>query len=308
MNSPPENRRTDAPARPREAPTGAAGRRRRRWAKALPVVLGLGLLGALMVGGGRDAAAQAGPRARQGEAFTFSLKFLGSVDAGRARMAMSPPTAGPSGPLINIIAEAEATGFAKALTGLHEDYRLVLDATTWLPRRMHLVESGLRSRTATIEVTDRRIDIHVKQLNQERQWSGILPSQPLDPLAVLMLLRVARLRTGDKLALIVMDGTAFYQGTIDVVDREELNTAIGTRQAVKLLCRGERISETGVKLGRPPRTAMIWITDDAARLPLRVEGETDLGKAEFELTGYEPGRRPLVPPKKLVGIAEQLAP
>lgn len=308
MNSPPENRRTDAPARPREAPTGAAGRRRRGWAEALPLMLGLGLLAALMVGGGRDAAAQAGPRARQGEAFTFSLKFLGSVDAGRARMAVSPPTAGPEGPVINVIAEAEATGFAKALTGLHEDYRLVLDAATWLPRRMQLVESGLRTRTAIIEVTDRRVAIHVKQPGRDKEWSGVLPSQPLEPLAVLMLLRVARLRAGDKLELVVMDGTAFYQGTIEVVGREELGTTLGTRQAVKLLCRGERISETGVKIGRPPRTATLWITDDAARLPLRVEGETELGKAEFELTGYEPGRRPLVPPKKLVGIVEQLAP
>ena len=37
-------------------------------------------------------------------------------------------------------------------------------------------------------------------------------------------------------------------------------------------------------------------------------GETELGKAEFELTGYEPGRRPLIPPKQLAGIVEKLAP
>lgn len=289
--------------------TAPGGRSRR----TLGVVLGLSLLFGLpdrLTGGRgtRPAAAEPAARARQGEAFTFSLKFLGSVDAGRARMAVSPPTAGPSGPLIHVVAEAEATGLAKAITGLHEDYRLVLDAATWLPRRMHLVESGMRSRTATIDVLDRRIDIHVKQLNLEKHWTGLLPSQPLEPLAVLMLLRAARLHTGDKLELVVMDGTAFYQGTMEVLGREELGTALGLRQAVKLLCRGERISENGVKLARPPRTATMWITDDSARLPLRVEGETELGKAEFELTGYEPGRRPLVPPKKLVGIVEQLAP
>ena len=259
-------------------------------------------------GGLPEAAAQTarGP-GRQGEAFTFSLKFLGSFDAGRARMAVSPPVASPTGPVIHVVAEAEATGFAKALTGLHEDYRLILDANTLLPRRMHLVESGMRNRTATIDVTDRRIDIHVVQPPLEKRWAGVLPSQPLEPLAVLLLLRAARLQNGDKLELIVMDGTAFYQGTMEVTGRQELTTAIGNRPAIRILCRGERISENGVRLGRPPRTAMMWVSDDAARLPLRVEGETELGKAEFALTGYEPGRRPLLIPKKLLGIVERSA-
>lgn len=259
-------------------------------------------------GGLPGAAAQtARGTGRQGEAFTFSLKFLGSFDAGRARMAVSPPVASPTGPIINVVAEAEATGFAKALTGLHEDYRLVLDATTLLPRRMHLVESGMRNRTATIDVTDRRVDIHVLQPPLEKRWAGVLPSQPLEPLAVLLLLRAARLQNGDKLELIVMDGTAFYQGTMEVAGRQELITAIGNRPAIKILCRGERISENGVKLGRPPRTAKMWVSDDSARLPLRVEGETELGTAEFALTGYEPGRRPLLVPKKLLGIVERSA-
>ena len=299
---------------PKSGPRSGAGHPR-RWS-----VLGLALLASGAAGAGpwgeSVAAAQSGPRpaARQGEAYTFSLKFLGSVDAGRARLAVSPATMGPTGLQINVVAEAEATGFAKALTGLHENYRLVLDGATWLPRRMHLEESGLRTRTAIIDVTDRRIDAYAKQTNGERRWSGVLPSQPLEPIAVLMLLRAVRLKDGDKLSLIVMDGTAFYQGSMEVLGREDIVTSIatgsgaGTQRAIKILCRGERISENGAKLVRPVRGATMWISDNAARLPLRVEGETELGKAEFALTSYELARRPLVPPKQLVGIVEQLAP
>jgi hypothetical protein len=279
-------------------------------------VLGCVLASALWFLASAVATAQTAPRAgaRQGEAYTFSLKFLGSVDAGRARLAVSPLSMGPQGPQIQIVAEAEATGFAKALTGLHEDYRLVLDGTSWVPRRMQLIESGLRTRTAILDITDRRIDAYAKQLNGEKRWSGVLPSPPLDPIAVLLLLRAVRLHDGDKLALIVMDGTAFYQGTMEVLGREEIVSGLtsgplaGTQRAIKVLCRGERISENGVKLTRPPRSATLWISDNAARLPLRVEGETELGKAEFALTSYEPARRPLVPPKQLIGLVEQLAP
>lgn len=245
--------------------------------------------------------------ARQGDAFTFSLKFLGSIDAGRARFAVSPPMQSPTGPIIQVVAEAEAMGLAKLLTGLHEDYRLVLDAATLLPRKMHLIESGQRSRTAIIDITDKRIDIFVKKPDAERRLSGTLPTQPLEPIAVLLLMRALRLQDGDKVDLVVMDGTAFYQGTMEVLGREVTQSGLGPRAAIKILCSGVRITENGGKVNRPVRTGLVWISDDAARLPLRVEGETELGKAEFVLTSFEPGRRPLAMPKKLQGITERRA-
>lgn len=245
--------------------------------------------------------------ARQGDAFTFSLKFLGSIDAGRARFAVSPPMQSPAGPIIQVVAEAEAMGLAKLITGLHEDYRLVLDAATLLPRKMHLIESGQRSRTAIIDITDKRIDIFVKKPDAERRLSGTLPSQPLEPIAVLLLMRALRLQDGDKADLVVMDGTAFYQGTMEVLGREVTQSGLGPRAAIKILCSGVRITENGGKVNRPVRTGLVWVSDDAARLPLRVEGETELGKAEFVLTSFEPGRRPLAMPKKLQGITERRA-
>jgi hypothetical protein len=198
-------------------------------------------------------------------------------------------------------------GWRSFITGLHEDYRLVLDAATLLPRKMHLIESGQRSRTAIIDITDKRIDIFVKKPDAERRLSGTLPSQPLEPIAVLLLMRALRLQDGDKADLVVMDGTAFYQGTMEVLGREVTQSGLGPRAAIKILCSGVRITENGGKVNRPVRTGLVWVSDDAARLPLRVEGETELGKAEFVLTSFEPGRRPLAMPKKLQGITERRA-
>ena len=59
-----------------------------------------------------------------------------------------------------------------------------------------------------------------------------------------------------------------------------------------------------MKINRPMRSAVIWISDDPARLPLRVEGQTELGTAEFVLTSFEAGRRTLLTPKKLLGMVE----
>jgi hypothetical protein len=38
-----------------------------------------------------------------------------------------------------------------------------------------------------------------------------------------------------------------------------------------------------------PRHITMWLSDDALRVPYRIEGDTDLGRARVELTGYVPG-------------------
>lgn len=279
--------------------------RRRDWLRLAAAGLGTGV-GSLA---GSSAQAQsAAKRARQGEAFTWSLRFLGVFEAGRARLAVTPAQKTASGWQIAAVGEAEALGLAKAFTGLHDDYRLVLDATTLAPRRIEIVETGYRSRTVTIQADGKRIDMVQHKPEPERRLSGTLPSEPLEPVSVLLQLRGARLKEGDHLELIILDGTALYQGSIDVQGREELTTAMGTQTAIKLQCKGERIDQNGRKSGRTPRTATMWLSDDARRLPLLVVAQTDLGSGQFELTGYDPGARALPTPKTFAGITQTGAP
>lgn len=270
----------------------------------VPVLLAVSLIG---LASARAAAQDVqGPRRRMGEAFTWNMRILGLFDAGRARLAIAPPSRNGSALQVNVVGEAEATGLVKALTGLHDDYRLILDANTLLPRKMEITESGLNTRTVVLQLDGRRFDILARRPGAERRLNGFLPSEPLEPVAVLLLLRAARLEAGDKLELILIDGTNFYQGTIDVQRREELKSAMGTQSAIRLLCQGQRVDDKGRKMGRPPRQATLWLSDDAYRLPLRIEAQTDYGTGEFELTSYEPARRPIPIPKRMIGVTETL--
>lgn len=238
---------------------------------------------------------------------TWSLRFLGVFEAGRARLAITPPQKTAAGWRVMAVGEAEALGLAKAFTGLHDDYRLVLDAATLAPKRIDIVETGYRSRTVTVQTDGNKLDILQREPQPERRINGVLPSAPLEPVAVLLQLRGARLKEGDHLELIILDGTALYQGTIDVEGREELTTAFGTHRAIKLACRGERIDINGRKTGRPPRTATLWLSDDPLRLPLLVTAQTDMGSGQFELTSHESGLRPVPIPKTFTGISERHA-
>lgn len=239
---------------------------------------------------------------RRGEAFTFSLK-LGTIEGGRARLAIAPPILKSGERMIHVVGEAEAVGLARVVTGLHDDYRLVLDADTLLPRRIELVETGLRSRKVIADLQGTRLSLDVTRADAQRRLQKVLPAEPRDPVAALLVMRAQPLRDGDRLEFLVIDGSSLYQGWVEVAGREPLQTAMGTRRAIRLRCRGRRVSSEGVVVpDRPVREATLWLSDDALRVPLRLQGETDLGLAQIELTSHEAPRRALPAPPRLPGV------
>ncbi|MFO0579517.1 MAG: DUF3108 domain-containing protein [Polyangia bacterium] len=266
--------------------------------------LGLGWVG-LGLGVGVLAVAapvHAGAAARRGEAFTFTVKILGAVDAGRARLAVNPPQAQAGGHVIQVVGEAEATGMAKALTSWHQDYKVTLDAATLLPQKVSLHETGKRQRDVNFVINGRTVDMDVRRPDQAWRAKAEMPVELLDPVGVLLLLRVARLRDGDKLALVVSGGSALYSGTVQVVAREEVALPTGPRRAIRLACRGIRVDEKGIEVGRTPWLGTLWLSDDKARLPLRVAFESEIGPIEFTMTSHEGISPPL--PRTLRGVIE----
>lgn len=234
---------------------------------------------------------------RSGEAFTFAVKLLGSVDAGRARLALTPPQQTPSGPVVRVVGESEALGMAKALTDWRQRYQLTLDATTLLPRRIEQVDTGAHPRQATFVVSGRSFEMTVKKPSGEWHTQGELQRELLDPMSVLLLLRGLRLHDGDKLTLAVTGGTALYRGVLTVAGRESLQTIYGAKRTIHMLGRGDRLNEREEVIGKSPWLGELWLSDDAARLPLKISAETILGPAEFTLTSYEPGTKPLGIPR-----------
>lgn len=258
-------------------------------------------LAALLITGAREAA---GRPARRGEAFTFRLR-LGPIESGRARLAIAPPVSGPEGRQIHVVGEAEAVGLARVLTGLRNNYRLVLDADTLALRRLSLVEHGLRERTVTAEFRGPEADIQVQRSGDQRHITSRLPTLVRDPVAAFLVFRAARLSDGYHLDLLVLDGAALYEGHVEVAGREPLHDGSTDRPAIRLRCWGRRLHTDGRPMDQPPREAALWLSDDALRLPLRLQVETDLGLAQVDLTSHEPPRRPLPLPRQLPGVQQK---
>jgi len=110
-----------------------------------------------------------------------------------------------------------------------------------------------------------------------------------DPLTSLFMLRSLRLRPKTKTILWVLNGNSLYQVDIRVAGRERVYTKLGPRDAIRVDGVGRRIHDNGKRVpGKKPRRVSLWLTDDSARIPIRLRGDTDLGIIEAVITSYRP--------------------
>jgi hypothetical protein len=103
-----------------------------------------------------------------------------------------------------------------------------------------------------------------------------------------------RYKPGDKISFSMFLDNELYNMYIRYIGREEVKTKYGKFRAIKfkpLLIKGT-VFEGGEKMS-------VWVTDDANRLPLRVETSLTVGSIKVDMMGYKNLRHPLTSLKKL---------
>ena len=236
-------------------------------------------------------AVAAHPGARPGEAFTFKFS-LGPVDGGRARMSIGNPVSKRGRHLIAVHGQAETTAFVKMLARMDDDYKLVFDAGNLLPVSVAETERGVRERRINVSHVDPRIaDVDFWSPEKQHKGRHMLPRIARDPLSGFFALRALPLADKQKLDLDILDGNALWRVALTVRrgERVRLESDGTTHAAIRIDGVARRIEDSGrPRAGMGPRSLTIWLSDDADRVLLRMEAETDLGKCALELTSYMP--------------------
>jgi hypothetical protein len=102
--------------------------------------------------------------------------------------------------------------------------------------------------------------------------------------AAMLYLRSQPLQEHDVYRVVVYPTTSPYLATITVTGHEKLSVRPGTYQAIKM---DLQLSKVGKELDLEPhkkfRKATIWLSDDADRLPLRIEAQIFVGSIFAEL-------------------------
>jgi uncharacterized protein DUF3108 len=231
------------------------------------------------------------PGARPGEAFTFSFS-LGPIEGGRARMSIGRAVSQHGRRVIAVHGQAETTAFVKLLARLDDDYKLVVDTGTLLPVTVAETERGVRERRINVSNVDPRIaDVDFWSPEKQHKGRHLLPRIARDPLSGFFALRALPLDDGNRLDLDILDGNALWRVALTVHrgDKVRLASASNPRAAIRIDGVARRIEDSGrPRPGQGPRNLTIWMSDDADRVLLRLEADTDLGRCALELTSYLP--------------------
>jgi len=247
-------------------------------------------------------AAATHPGARPGEAFTFRF-WLGAIEGGRARMSIGKPMSRQGRRVITVHGAAETTAFIKLLAHVQDDYKLVVDTQNLLPLSVAQTERGMRERRVTSTMDGRTADVDYWAPDQKNWGRHVLTKVARDPLSGFFALRALPLDDGQQISLDVLEGHALWRVAL-VARRGQTVRLDGdapggpAHAAIRLDGVATYIEDNGHPRGTTARDMTIFISDDAYRVLLRMEGDTDLGRCSLELTSYRPA----------LGVAEERAP
>lgn len=240
-----------------------------------------------------------------GEGLTFTLS-VGPIPAGKARMSVGAPLRQQGRLVAAVHGEAHSADWMRLLARLDDDYKVVFDAEALLPRQVHSVETGVRDRAIHSTLDGPQLSLDFAAPKEAYHLARTLPGNALDPVTALFTMRAARLGDGEVVELLVIDGFALYRAAATVVGREQIERDGGPAAAIHLEIEAKRIDDQNRWDKKPPRHISLWLSDDDRRIPYRLAGDTDLGRANVELTSYtaDTGKPPARPRR---GTARLLA-
>ena len=211
---------------------------------------------------------------KAGEVLEFDVGWSSYVTAGTAVVSVKEKKPSYNSVAYYVVAEGRPTSLLSKLYTLYYKADTLIDAYTLLPQRGSLyVEEGKRRRmkTTLFDQSKRQAKYEVQTATRVERTIA-LPRNTQDSLSALYVLRCIPMKAGDKFNMPVTDAGDVYKVQMQVVALESLKTPLGTMNALKIVP-----LITGAK-GEPPRGLAIWISDDARRLPLKIEAQLAVGR------------------------------
>jgi hypothetical protein len=216
---------------------------------------------------------------RPGETLSYDISWSTAfMTAGTAILSVRDKRASFGSTAYYIVGEGRPTPGLARLYSLYYKADTLLDSYTLLPQRgsVYSNENG-RTRMKIL-----RFNQEAKTAQFEMQTRTLMkkdltvPAGVQDALSALFVLRAMTLKPGSRFSMPVCLSDVVYQVTVTVENREDVKTALGTRAAYRIT--PAVTDATGQAVGRG---MTLWLSDDAQRLPLRLQ--TDLAVGSFSL-------------------------
>jgi hypothetical protein len=236
---------------------------------------------------GDQAKPQPGARAERrvpfavGEHLQYDVSWSNYVTAGTLALRVEAKRPSFSSTAYYISAEAQSTGLVAQLYTLYYKADTLLDVYTLLPQRGSLYSRESRRERLKITTFDQSRKTGLFEMKTASHMKVDLQLPPLtqDLLSAIYVLRSIAPRPGDRLEIPVSDSGKLYKVTFVVGAVESVKKADGT--SISALRVTPNITD---QKGQPAgRGTTLWLSNDAALKPVRMEGALAAGRIVIAL-------------------------
>lgn len=211
---------------------------------------------------------------KAGEVLEFDIGWSSYLTAGTAVVSVKEKKPSYNSIAYYVVAEGQPAPLLSKLYTLYYKADTLIDAYSLLPQRGSLyVKEGKRQRmkTTIFNQTAKTAKYEVQTATRVEK-SLALPAFTQDALSALYVLRSIPMKPGEKFNMPVTDAGDIYKVQMQVGSVEPVQTGIGTVRGLKI------VPVVTMAKGTPPRGLALWLSDDARRLPLKIEAQLAVGK------------------------------
>jgi uncharacterized protein DUF3108 len=212
-----------------------------------------------------------------GEVLAYDVSWSTFVTAGSATVSVKEKKPSLGSVAYYIVAEGRPTAWLSRLYNLYYRADTLLDAYTLLPQRgsVYSEEGGRRrTKTTTFDQAGHKAAFEVQTATTVNTPLA-LPAAAQDALSAIYVLRAAPIAA--QATMTVADNGRVLNVRLTPAGRERVGTGIGPVEAVRIS--PVILDESGQPEGR---TLSLWLSDDARRLPVKLQA--DLAVGSFVLT------------------------
>lgn len=216
---------------------------------------------------------------KRGETLVYDVGWSSFVTAGSATLTVVDKKASFGSTAYYIVAEGRPTPLVAKMYTLYYKADTLVDAFTLLPQRGSLYsEEGKRKRmkTTVFNQAAKKASYEIETRTVVKKELAI-PGFTQDALSAIYVLRSIPFKPGEKFNMPVSDNGNIYRVQMQVGAVEPVKTPMGTINALKIVP-----LITGPDKDSP-RGLALWISDDARRLPVKMEAQLLVGKFTITL-------------------------
>jgi hypothetical protein len=194
---------------------------------------------------------------------------------------------------------AKAVGLVKMVANIDDKFTSYIDTTTGRPLKFMTDEFATKSEDVEHSVAelDARagdsvpVEFHLNDKPPVPEPQKVSLPDVWDYNAFLIALRSWEGPPGTKIVAEVFRSRYLWHVEMTIRDKSKLVTDLGEFPALRLDGHTYKVDKKGVKQAdSDERDFSVWISDDAGRVPLKINTRTDYGDVAMSITDYQAGK------------------